>query len=241
MFLKSLVVFGGARGSRTPDLLNAIQALSQLSYGPSRYQRSSTVIRKDETVRPSRLITILMTDYRLTFLLVLDVAADNVGDVGVLFFLFFDEGRIVEALVHLDVLFDIGLGGLDRTLGALCLGLGILERDELGLLRRWGRDFLGGSICARCGGRLLGARARRRHLNGNDLAGIGRDHRILVEVVEFASGIGADALGAKFRFGHGGVPSIWELHVASRDAPVNSGLFATFTRRLFYGGNRKGR
>src|SRR5215813_13292086 len=26
---------GGARGSRTPDLLNAIQALSQLSYGPS--------------------------------------------------------------------------------------------------------------------------------------------------------------------------------------------------------------
>ena len=28
--------FGGAKGSRTPDLLNAIQALSQLSYGPTR-------------------------------------------------------------------------------------------------------------------------------------------------------------------------------------------------------------
>src|SRR5262245_19618610 len=27
--------YGGARGSRTPDLLNAIQALSQLSYGPT--------------------------------------------------------------------------------------------------------------------------------------------------------------------------------------------------------------
>jgi hypothetical protein len=26
----------GAEGNRTPDLLNAIQALSQLSYGPSR-------------------------------------------------------------------------------------------------------------------------------------------------------------------------------------------------------------
>src|SRR5947209_8497052 len=26
---------GGAKGSRTPDLLNAIQALSQLSYGPN--------------------------------------------------------------------------------------------------------------------------------------------------------------------------------------------------------------
>ena len=27
---------GGAEGNRTPDLLNAIQALSQLSYGPDR-------------------------------------------------------------------------------------------------------------------------------------------------------------------------------------------------------------
>jgi hypothetical protein len=26
---------GGAKGSRTPDLLNAIQALYQLSYGPA--------------------------------------------------------------------------------------------------------------------------------------------------------------------------------------------------------------
>src|SRR5712671_2801122 len=32
----SLILFGGAKGSRTPDLLNAIQALSQLSYGPTR-------------------------------------------------------------------------------------------------------------------------------------------------------------------------------------------------------------
>ena len=28
-------LIGGAEGSRTPDLLNAIQALSQLSYGPT--------------------------------------------------------------------------------------------------------------------------------------------------------------------------------------------------------------
>ena len=27
-------VFGGAEGDRTPDLMNAIHALSQLSYGP---------------------------------------------------------------------------------------------------------------------------------------------------------------------------------------------------------------
>ncbi len=30
------VILGGAEGDRTPDLLNAIQALSQLSYSPSR-------------------------------------------------------------------------------------------------------------------------------------------------------------------------------------------------------------
>ena len=27
-------MFGGAKGDRTPDLLHAMQALSQLSYGP---------------------------------------------------------------------------------------------------------------------------------------------------------------------------------------------------------------
>ena len=32
--MKSLLGTGGAKGSRTPDLLNAIQALYQLSYGP---------------------------------------------------------------------------------------------------------------------------------------------------------------------------------------------------------------
>ena len=30
---------GGAKGNRTPDLLNAIQALSQLSYGPPSERR----------------------------------------------------------------------------------------------------------------------------------------------------------------------------------------------------------
>ncbi len=30
------LIFGGAEGDRTPDLLNAIQALSQLSYNPLR-------------------------------------------------------------------------------------------------------------------------------------------------------------------------------------------------------------
>jgi hypothetical protein len=35
-----LVLFGGARRNRTADLLNAIQALSQLSYDPTSRRRS---------------------------------------------------------------------------------------------------------------------------------------------------------------------------------------------------------
>ena len=34
MAVKPLIFFGGAKEDRTPDLYNAIVALSQLSYGP---------------------------------------------------------------------------------------------------------------------------------------------------------------------------------------------------------------
>ena len=33
---QQMLDFGGAEGNRTLDLLNAIQALSQLSYGPTK-------------------------------------------------------------------------------------------------------------------------------------------------------------------------------------------------------------
>jgi hypothetical protein len=36
-----VLVFGGAEGNRTPDLLNAIQALSQLSYDPTGFIKAS--------------------------------------------------------------------------------------------------------------------------------------------------------------------------------------------------------
>src|ERR1043166_6777340 len=71
-----------------------------------------------------------------SLLLVLDVAADDLGDVGVLFLGLLDEGVVVlVAALHLDVL-DVlaSLGG--RLLGAtLDLGIGLLERHELGLVR----------------------------------------------------------------------------------------------------------
>ena len=44
--------YGGARGSRTLDLLNAIQSLSQLSYGPTRsaYEYTSRPPGRQDTV-----------------------------------------------------------------------------------------------------------------------------------------------------------------------------------------------
>jgi hypothetical protein len=38
-----LRIFGGADRDRTDDLLNAIQALSQLSYGPTRCKQKQTM------------------------------------------------------------------------------------------------------------------------------------------------------------------------------------------------------
>ena len=39
-----MFLFGGDEGDRTPDLLNAIQALSQLSYAPKSF--TTDIIRK---------------------------------------------------------------------------------------------------------------------------------------------------------------------------------------------------
>ncbi len=44
---------GGAEGNRTPDLLNAIQALSQLSYGPSPNAEFEHRMRQQDAPIPS--------------------------------------------------------------------------------------------------------------------------------------------------------------------------------------------
>src|SRR6516165_713146 len=55
--------------------------------------------------------------FGLPFLLVFDVAADDVGDIGVLFFLFLDKGVVVvERLVHLDFFFLLDPGFRGRGL-----------------------------------------------------------------------------------------------------------------------------
>src|SRR5580693_6371432 len=105
-----------------------MQALSQLSYGPDSDDGQQTTDDRSyassggQTVfllNPSSVVRCLSS--ALSFLLGLDVAADDVGDVGVLFFLFLDERSIVEGLVHLDFFLDLAFGALGRFLRARSL------------------------------------------------------------------------------------------------------------------------
>ena len=48
---------GGAEGNRTPDLLNAIQALSQLSYSPTGRRKIRNLLRASRMPAQSPLIT----------------------------------------------------------------------------------------------------------------------------------------------------------------------------------------
>ena len=65
---KSLKGGGGAKGNRTPDLLHAMQALSQLSYGPIVKERRSLkfIFRQghgsDQLKKPCYLLAIVGFD-----------------------------------------------------------------------------------------------------------------------------------------------------------------------------------
>ena len=52
--LEAGVTFGGAEEDRTPDLLNAIQALSQLSYGPTCGKRAHASTAPRAAASPAR-------------------------------------------------------------------------------------------------------------------------------------------------------------------------------------------
>src|ERR1700678_3157646 len=78
-----------------------------------------------------------MTDFCLSLLFGPVVAADNVGGVGILFFLLLDEGAVVviEGFVYLDFFaFDLRLAG-HGLLGARRFGVGLFERYGLDLGR----------------------------------------------------------------------------------------------------------
>src|SRR5215471_21655591 len=146
---------------------------------------------------PSRLCT------SISSLLVAPDVADDVGNVLVTFFLVGNDGRIfIITIIIFDGLVDIvlGLGNDSLHLAGILLGVGLLERYQLlGLHRLW-RDF-----CFWHGSSAHGAAAITRRLNRSDrhdLAGIGRDHRILVQIVKLLARGRTNAFCSEFGFGH---------------------------------------
>src|SRR5882757_9567288 len=130
--------------------------------------------------------------------------ADNIGDVLVAFFLIGDEGRIIviiafDGLVDLDIVFGFGNDGLD--LAGLLLGIGFLKRHQLfgfcGL-----RHFRDRGCCGGARGVAAGGTGWRDRCDRHDLAGVGRDHRTLVQVVELLTRRRANAFGSEIGFGH---------------------------------------
>src|ERR1700716_1731265 len=133
--------------------------------------------------------------------------ADNVGHVLVAFFLVGDEGGIVivvifDGLVDFDVVFRLGNDGLD--LAGVLLGVGFLERHQFFSLDRLRRCFGrgGGGRGTGAGGRVGAGPRRRDRRDRHHLAGVGRNHRVLVEVVKFLARRRANAFGSEIGFGH---------------------------------------
>src|SRR6478736_8839000 len=128
--------------------------------------------------------------------------ANDVGDILVAFFLVGDEGRIIvvivfDGLVDFDVVFRFGNDGLD--LASVLLGIGLFQRDQflgLGGFRRVGGCGRRSSRGARRG-IATGGPGRCDRRNRHDLAGIGRDHGTLVQVIEFLTRRWANVFGSE--------------------------------------------
>ena len=196
---------GGARRDRTADLLHAMQALSQLSYGPK--CRIKCRIRGNSPYHTSGAA--------LSLVFLLDAFADDVGDVVAAFF-FFDERGVVQGFVVFD--FDIvgighfiALGGDFRL--ALRLGVGgpPLNKGGAFLFRVLFLGFAGGPAAGgrwwggRCGGLAggIGSRPADRHHDFEHRAALRADDRILAQIVKFRAAGTAKALGAKLWLCHG--------------------------------------
>src|SRR5215207_184146 len=132
---------------------------------------------------------------------------DDVGDVLITIFLVGNEGRIVvviafDGLVDLDVVFRFGNHGLD--LAGILFGVGLGGLRHIGC--SGGRS---GGRCA-CGIATGGPRWRNRR-NRHDLASVGRDHRGLVQIIEFLTRRRANAFGSEIGLGH-----VWILGISEK-------------------------
>src|SRR5690606_23233109 len=113
---------GGANRNRTDDLLNAIQALSQLSYGPTRSRSRRGWDPPGTAQLLSRALFQIKRqfdkiDWRLWIasgLFVLD-AADDIGDVVAFLFLVLDEDVVDFVVADFHVVFiRLGAGSAAR-------------------------------------------------------------------------------------------------------------------------------
>src|ERR1700712_568133 len=117
---------GGARRDRTADLLHAMQALSQLSYGPVTCRAPQISWRAGMTLNHS--------SGPISSLFVVADVTNDVGHVLVTLFFVGNEGGIVvvivlDGLIDLDIVFRFGNHSLD--LAGVLLGVGLFQRHQL--------------------------------------------------------------------------------------------------------------
>ena len=191
---------GGAKGSRTPDLLNAIQALSQLSYGPIPTAAMGFAAQVVTNLLPFGWLDQNRRSYGSSSSSrspMMSVTSSSVSSCSSI------KAASSRRLVDLDIVFAAFDRFRVRPLLAGGFGVRLLERNEFGLLRlrhrylfrRDGRDGPRHHRFRTC------ARRDRRELHHR--VALRADDRVLVEVVEFRAAIAAKALGAKLGFCHG--------------------------------------
>ncbi|CAH1652465.1 hypothetical protein CHELA1G11_10498 [Hyphomicrobiales bacterium] len=139
---------GGARRNRTADLLNAIQALSQLSYGPTRLKQRVWGRPLQAANAAARVYNHVLRRFSSLFI-VGDIAIDQIADV-IVGFLVLSE----ERLVFLDVVIEFDIVVSRQVLAGFGL-IGLIEGYELDRLAGRGRIVL---FLARSPARGLGLR-----------------------------------------------------------------------------------
>src|SRR5690606_13499298 len=202
---------GGANRNRTDDLLNAIQALSQLSYGPTSGRWPAPFPAKVRTglgtgsqMQAASSAALLQyqafgssflqpaAKVRLSVLVVVVANADHVGDVVVLFLVIAKEGVVVIVAE-----IDIVVTEIGQVVVLVVVHLRVLERNQDGgLVLDVQFLFLDLVLIIEDLAFLeVGARIA--------LARVGRNDGIFVQIVEFTARFRVYAFGAKFGFCHG--------------------------------------
>ena len=180
---------GGARRDRTADLLHAMQALSQLSYGP-------VTLHRPRGCAAAHNLTCAEDQVSSSFSMPSPMISVTSSSPSSSSSMKVESSSARRPRPRYRRRRHPAFGLL-----ALGLGVGILERDEFGGLGFDRLDLGLGDAAPRPW--PPAGRASRDRSDRNHLAGIGRDHRILVQVIEFAARHRTDALGTELWLCHG--------------------------------------